>query len=220
MRLVVIGGGGFGREVLDVIEAINDEHSTTGSGKHEVVGVIDDDLAYDDSLLEPYGVPWLGGLEQLAKMPADVGYVIAVGNPTLRRDIDRQIQGRECPVLVHPSATIARNVTLGAGAVVCSHVSITNTIRLGRHVHVNLNCTIGHDATLGDYVTLSPLVAVSGGVTVGEAVFVGTGVSIGPRLTIGAEARIGAGAAVLRDVTPAATAVGVPAKERPPLVAG
>ena len=101
---------------------------------------------------------------------------------------------------------------MGPGTIICSHASLTNHITLGRHVHVNLNCTIGHDSVMSDYVTLSPLVSISGGVKAENGAFFGAGSVVNPRLTVGKDAIVGAGAAVVRDVKAGITAVGVPAK--------
>jgi sugar O-acyltransferase (sialic acid O-acetyltransferase NeuD family) len=211
--LVVIGGGGFGREVLDVIEAINasDRRLT-----YEAIGVLDDgdpDLA----LLDPYGVRHLGPVSLMSDLAADVGYVIGIGDPRTRRTLDETLlsTGRSSPVLIHPSAAVGqRGVVLGPGTIICSHVSITNHIRLGRHVHVNLNSTIGHDAVLDDYVTLSPLVAISGNVHAETGAFFGTGAKVNPGLTVGEGAVVGTGAAVIRSVPAGQTVLGVPAKPR------
>lgn len=212
-RLVIIGAGGFGREVLDVIEAINLSYAVTGGLAYDVLGFLDD--GEPGATLEPYGVPHLGPVEFLDTMDPDVGYVIGIGSPQVRRKIDERFrQRRESPVLLHPSATYARAVTFGPGTVVCAGVRLTNNIKLGRHVHLNLNSTVGHDARLGRYVTVSPLVAISGNVTLDDEVMIGTGVTLNPGVYVGAGATVGSGAAVLRDVEPGVTAVGVPARPR------
>jgi sugar O-acyltransferase (sialic acid O-acetyltransferase NeuD family) len=211
--LVVIGAGGFGREVLDVIEAVN---ATAIEPTFEVLGVLDDG-APDETLLSPYRVRHLGPVSILADLAPEVGYVIGVGAPDARETLDRVGLDlkRHSPVLVHPSAAIGRHaVELGPGTIVCAHVSITNHIRLGRHVHVNLNSTIGHDAVLDDYVTLSPLVAISGNVHAQSKAFFGTGAKVNPGLTIGSGAVVGTGAAVIKNVEAGQTVVGVPAKPR------
>jgi sugar O-acyltransferase (sialic acid O-acetyltransferase NeuD family) len=211
--LVVIGGGGFGREVLDVIDAINTsaEHPT-----YEAIGILDDGEP-DSTLLDPYGVTHLGPVSLLDDLALDVGYVIGVGAPRTRRLLDQALlkTGRGSPVLVHPTAAVGRRgVSMGPGTIICSHVSITNHIRFGRHVHVNLNCTVGHDAVLDDYVTLSPLVAISGNVHAETEAFLGTGAKVNPGLTIGEGAVVGTGAAVVKSVEVGQTVLGVPAKPR------
>jgi sugar O-acyltransferase (sialic acid O-acetyltransferase NeuD family) len=214
-RLAIVGGGGFGREVLDVVEAINAQPNVKDGESFSVVGFLDDGQP-ELGLLEDYGLGHLGPINRLAGLPADVGYVIAIGSVEVRRRIDEygQTLGRNSPVLLHPTVSVGRKVEFGPGTVVCAHASITNHIRLGRHVHVNLNSTIGHDTEIGNYVTISPLVALSGGVTVGDSVFLGTGSTINQGLTLSRGAVVGAGAAVIRDVAENSTVVGVPAKPR------
>ena len=214
-RLVIIGAGGFGRGVLDIIEAINLYHAATGTTPFKALGFLDDGLP-DGRLLVAYGVKHLGPVTHLAELPEDVGYLIGIGDPAARRKIDEygQSLGRTSPVVVHPSVTQGRKVDLGAGTVICSHVSLTNHITLGHHVHVNINSTVGHDAILDDYVTLSPLVAISGNVNAAPGAFFGTGCKVNPGLTVGESAVVGTGAAVIRDVAAGTTVLGVPAKPR------
>jgi len=213
-RVVIIGAGGFGREVLDVIEAINAQPSPAPAVEIEALGFLDDG-APDLATLAPYGVPHLGPVEALNGLPDDVGYIIGIGSPSVRRQIDEQFRGqRMSPVVIHPSATIGRGVTLGPGSVVCAGVRMTNNIVCGRHTHLNINATVGHDARLANYVTVSPLVAISGYVALEDEVMVGTGVTINPGVRVGRESVLGSGAAVLKDVPPRVTAVGVPAKVR------
>ena len=87
-----------------------------------------------------------------------------------------------------------------------------SVIRLGNHVQINLDCTVGHDTVMEDYVTLAPGVHISGRVKICKGAYVGTGASVIPNVTIGAGATVGAGAVVVRDVPPGETHVGIPAK--------
>jgi serine acetyltransferase len=101
---------------------------------------------------------------------------------------------------------------MGEGIVITAGCILTNRIRLANHVHVNLDCTIGHDVILEDYVTLAPGVHVSGKVTFEEGCYIGTGANIVERIRVGAWSIIGAGSTIIRDVPPNTTVIGVPGK--------
>ncbi|MWK60345.1 transferase, partial [Pseudomonas otitidis] len=89
---------------------------------------------------------------------------------------------------------------------------ITVDIKIGNHVIINLDCTLGHDDIIHDYVTIYPSVNVSGNVEVGECSELGTGMQIIQGKIIGNETIVGAGAVVIRDIPDKCTAVGNPAK--------
>lgn len=206
--LVIIGAGGFGREVLDVVTAINRERPRWGFR-----GFVSDDPP-PSAILARLSAQWLGDVASFLRTTEPCHYVVGVGDSHARDQL-RQLSdaaGLVPATLVHPSATIGSDVQIQAGTVICSHVSITTSVRIGQHVHINLHSTIGHDCQLGDCVTVNPLVAVSGGATLESRVTMGTHSSVLQGLTIGERAFVGAGAVVTRDVDPGTTVVGIPAR--------
>jgi len=210
-KVVVVGAGGMGRCVLDVVDAVN--AASSGSPLFEVVGVVDDS-PQSLELLDQRGVSFLGAVDSLADLPGDVGYVIGIGNGAVRRRVAELpwCRHRTAARVVHPNVHLGHGVRLGHGVVICSHVSIENNVVLGDHSHVNQNSTVGHDSVIGDYVTISPLAAVSGSTVLESESFVGTNATLRQGLTVGVAAVVGAGAVVLRDVPPGVTAVGNPAR--------
>jgi sugar O-acyltransferase (sialic acid O-acetyltransferase NeuD family) len=213
-RIAIFGAGGFGREVLQLIQDINAQADTWNCA-----GFLVDRGSSGPA--EVAGLPVLGDIEWLAAHP-DVQVVVAVGSSAARRRIVERIRARcvnRFATLVHPRAWVGGRVQLGAGSIVCAGALLTTDIRIAQHVHVNIGCTIGHDAELADFVTLNPSVNVSGNVRIHEGSEVGTGSVIIPGQTVGSWAIVGAGTVVTREVPANVTAVGAPArviKERAP----
>lgn len=214
--IVVVGAGGFGREVVDLVRDISaDGGATSYGGPFELLGVVDDGIP-DLSLLERVDAPFLGPVSALAELSArGVRHVVAVGDPATRRRLAKRLDLSGEVVLVHPTATVGSNVTLGLGTILCAQSAVTTNVRFGRSVHVNLGCTVGHDVRLDDFVTLSPRVSVSGGAHVEEDVFLGTGAVLNPSVRVGCGAVVGSGAVVTKDVARGTLAVGVPARAHP-----
>lgn len=204
-RLVVVGAGGHGREILDIVAAINAQRPA-----FDVVGVVD---ANDDphGLLAKRGVGVVG---EDVFGEDDMSYVPAIGDPNVRRAVAARAEGRGArpATVVHPTAILGPDLVAGEGLVVFPGVVVSTNIRIGRHVHVNVASTISHDCVLGDFVTLSPGCHVSGTVTLGDDVTLGVGAVVRQGITIGAGTFVGAGAVVVKDLPPGITAVGVPAR--------
>ncbi|GAB3043084.1 NeuD/PglB/VioB family sugar acetyltransferase [Sediminivirga luteola] len=210
-ELVVIGAGGFGRETLDVIEAVN----AAGERLFEVVGVVDDNPSgMNIERLHARGYEHLGGVEEVLRSRAPGAYVLGVGSPNAKQTLAGVFDstGWEPTTVVHPTATIGTQTVLDAGTVVCAGVQLSTNVRLGKHVHLNPGVIIGHDAILDDFVSVNPGAIVSGEVKVGSGVLVGAGAVVLQRLTIGTGTVIGAAACVTRTPVPGHTIVGVPAQ--------
>jgi sugar O-acyltransferase (sialic acid O-acetyltransferase NeuD family) len=208
--IVIFGAGGFAREVLQIILDINDE--SANSPPWEPLGFIVEE-GYPNTPNTVHGLPVQLGYDWLALHP-EVHVVIAVGSSAGRSKIAARVSacGNVFATLVHPKAWLGRQVAIGPGSVVCAGSLITTDIDIGEHVHVNIGCTVGHDAKLGNFVTVNPRVSISGNVVLGNGCEIGTGSVLIPHSNVGAWSIIGAGAIVTKPLSPNVTAVGAPAR--------
>lgn len=205
--MLIVGAGGFGREVFDIVRAM--EASGSAPWK-EFVGYVDDGDV-DRNLLRRLDVPLLGWSTSLAALGPTARYAIAVGSGTVRRRLDEMFTEQGCipTTLVHPNATIGSETRIGEGSIIAAGVRVTTNITVGRHVDLHVNATIGPDAVLGDFVTVHPGATIGAQVHLGAEVVIGPGANVLPRVTIGAGADVAAGSVVARDVLAGASKTGV-----------
>ncbi len=204
--LVIVGAGGFGREALQLVRAINEVRH-----EFDFLGFLDDGVV-EEGLLERARAQCLGTTERLADL--DTSYVVAIGTSGPRRRIDERARrhDRHPATLVHPMATMGVDVQLSEGTVVAASTHLTTNVRVGRHVQLNLDCTVGHDTIIEDFVTLYPGVHVGGGVVIESGATLGIGSVVLPGARIGRDAVVGGGAIVTGDVAPGTTVVGPSAR--------
>jgi sugar O-acyltransferase (sialic acid O-acetyltransferase NeuD family) len=206
MRVLILGAGGHGQVVADILLRMQD----AGPGVVPV-GYLDDNPALAGEQL--LGLPVLGTVADLGDIPHDA-LVVAIGDNRIRQRLFESLraQGERFVIARHPSAVIAPDVPVGPGSMICAGVVVCPGSKVGADVLLNTSCTVDHHNQVGDHVHITPGVHLGGEVTVGEGAFLGIGTSVIPRRTIGPWASVGAGSVVTRDVPAGATAVGMPAR--------
>jgi acetyltransferase EpsM len=152
-------------------------------------------------------------IEDAAELARTCVAICALGS-TRRTDFIRQARanGFSFATLLHPSADIAPEASVGEGSIVSPGTVIAAFTNIGQHVIVNRGCLIGHHTTIADGCTLSPGANIGGSTLIGERTYVGMGAVVLDHVTVGAGCVIGAGAVVTRSLPDRVQAVGVPAK--------
>lgn len=205
-KLVIIGAGGFGREMLAWAE-----QSVQIGREWEIKGFIDDNLNALDG--KSPRAPLLGRISDYSPAPEDV-FICALGVPEFKKRCSESIarRGGIFTQLFHRTAVVGHNVELADGVVLCPFAVVSANNRLGRCVALNLHATVDHDANVGDWSQINCHCDLTAAVDVGREVFMGSRVSVIPNVRIGDGAYIGAGGVVLRDVPAGWRMAGAPAR--------
>ncbi|MFC6099474.1 PglD-related sugar-binding protein [Olivibacter domesticus] len=116
--------------------------------------------------------------------------LIAIGAPSIRKRVAEHCYAHSFMSLIHPSATVAENVEIGEGSVVLAGAVIQPGAKIGKHVIINANVTIDHDAIVKDYVTTYPGVYIGAGATVEDGVLIHSNAVIMRRVSIASFAEI------------------------------
>jgi sugar O-acyltransferase (sialic acid O-acetyltransferase NeuD family) len=207
--IIIMGVGGTGREVAEVIEDIN-----SLGRKWNLLGFLDDD---PQKLGTEYnGYPVLGPIGTATQYPT-CQFVVVLGSPRdlplTKRVVERlALDGSKFATIVHPSAQVSRYADLAPGTIVMQNCIITTNAKIGRHVLVMFGSSIAHDCVVDDYVIIAPHSALAGYVCIGEGCYIGTNASIIQKVKIGPWSCVGMGAAVFSDVPPHTTVMGNPAR--------
>lgn len=206
MRIVIVGAGGHGRVVLDILRL---------NTRYEIISFVDADPRLKNSKIKDLGV--LGDLGVLRRMKIGEeveGAIVAIGDNYVRSTAAKLICeiGISLISAIHPSSIVANSSEIGAGSVICAGTVIGVDTRLGKNVIINTGATVDHDVGIGSNVHISPGVHLAGGVSVGENTHIGTGASVIPNIAVGSDVVIGAGAVIIKDIPDRAVAVGVPSR--------
>lgn len=201
-RLAILGAGGHARVVADAAEAAG----------WQAVYMFDDRLrtSADQARWSVLGTT-AAAFDRLAEF---VGVIVGIGANTVRLEMTDQLiaAGGKLTSVIHPSAMVSPNSSLGEGSLAAAGAIVNVGARTGRACIVNTGASVDHDCELGHGVHVSPGARLAGGVRVGSRVWVGIGAVIREGVTLGDDVIVGAGAVVVRDVAAGVTVVGNPAR--------
>jgi len=205
MEVIIIGAGGHGKVVLDILRA---------AGKHKPIGFIDADVALAGSIIG--GLPVIGPANLLPKVKQQKvrGAIIAIGDNRTRLQYAQMLseQGFELINAIHPTASVSPAATLGSNVVVAAQAAICTEARIADSVIINTAAVVDHECIVDAGAHIAPGVRLAGRVHIGAGAFVGIGATVIQCLNVGEYAVVGAGAVVIADLPGHVTAVGVPAK--------
>ena len=203
-KLVLIGGGGHCKSVLDAVIRSNDFS--------EIV-IVDNGMSVGTMVL---GCRVAGNDEMLPKL-FTAGFknaFISIGSirsTNKRRDVVLRAGkiGFNFPVVTDPSAVIASSALIEPGVFIGKNAVVNAGAVVEKMAIVNTGAVIEHDCRIGEFTHISVKAAVCGGTVIGRDVFVGANATIIQGVRIGMKSIVGAGSIILADVPENFRVVGV-----------
>jgi sugar O-acyltransferase (sialic acid O-acetyltransferase NeuD family) len=194
-ELIVYGGGGHGKSVIDLIRT---------SGIYHIHGVVDDGIKPGTSIL---GVQVLGGRQVLPELHSQgirqaVNAVGGIGDITNRIKVFQSLaeNGFVCPTISHPSAVIEPSANIAPGVQVFPQAYVGSEARVGFGVIINTGAIVSHECILEAYTNISPGSVLAGDVKIGQGSLIGMGVTVNLGVKIGENSKIGNSATIKSDV--------------------
>lgn len=208
--LIIVGSGGFARETLSAVHAINSVQPTW-----DVLGFVDDDASKHGTTVS--GAEVIGPLDSIADHP-DAGLVVCTGHPgnyfTRRQIVERlNLEHERYAKIVHPRASLGSGATLGHGCVLLANVVATVDVQIGDFVTMMPNVLLTHDDLVGDYCSIAGGSSLAGGVTLKTGAYIGAGALVRTPVTVGEWSLVGMGSMVFDDIGRGEVWVGTPARK-------
>lgn len=195
-KVIVIGAGGHGRVIADIITCTGDI----------VLGFLDD--KDPNQILD---IPYLGQITDFIKYQQDTLFIVAIGDNHTRKQI-MESYDLNWYTAIHPSAVIAPDVEIAEGAAIMANAVINTGSKIGKGVIVNTAATVDHDNVLANYVHISPGAHLGGTVNIDSETWIGIGAVVSNNIDICGESVVGAGAVVIHSINLSGVYAGVPAK--------
>ena len=198
-KLMIIGAGGHGSVVADAAAksgytqiAFLDDGENTACLGYPVVGKTSDAVNYKD-----------------------FDFFVAIGNAKTREKVMNRLtdEGLNVVNVIHPSAIVAKGVTLGKGILLCVGSIVNPNATIGDGVIINTLASVDHDNVIEKFSHISVGAHLAGEVKIGAYTWVGIGATVSNKITICSDCLIGAGAVVVKDITEKGTYVGMPARK-------
>jgi len=205
-KIVIVGAGGLGKEVLWNIIDIN-----KASNVFDVVGFLDDNKKLRGKKINGY--PILGDINWLSNKKK-IGCIIAIGDSRIKERVVKKLKNFNVsfPSIIHPSVIMSEFVTVGKGTIICAGGIISPYSEIGDFVFISLSSLIAHDCKIKDFVSIMAGVTVTGDTIIEKGAYIASGVTVRNEIKIGKWSVIGIGGVIGNDVKPYSLYLGNPGR--------
>jgi len=205
MNLVILGAGGFAREVFDLAN-----YCFGYDPSFKIKGFLSD----NPSDIETYGYPPVLGTVDGYKIERDDVFIPGIGNVKDRKKVVEIILGKGGAFinLIHPSAVISPSVKLGTGVSIKAFCVLASNASIGDYTFLQSSVICGHDVQIGNFCHINSFSFFAGCVKINDLVTVNAGARVIQSRLIGKGSTIGIGSVVIKDIPENAKVFGNPAR--------
>ncbi|MFE5320253.1 acetyltransferase [Paenibacillus sp. NPDC056579] len=207
LDIIIVGAGGFGREVYLWAKDAFPEN------EYRIKGFLSPnphDLDYFRTEAK------IIGDENTYDIQENDRFLFAIGNIDIKKRVVTQLKqrGAQFLTLIHPTAIVTPTATIGEGVILCPFVTVSDHVEIGNFVMMNFYSSCGHDAKVGDYSILCPYATVNGFSILQDEVFLASHSTVTPRKKVGYRAQVSANSVVMYDVPDYNFVFGVPGRNK------
>ena len=190
--LILVGGGGHCKSVIDVAE----------SAGYNILGILDMPEEVGKPILD-YKV--IGTDDDIPQYVDKAEFIITVGfikNPVIRIRIYNRIKeaGGKLATIIASTARVSKYATVGEGTVVMHQAFVNAGAQIDDNCIINTFCNIEHDAHVGAQSHISTGTMVNGDCAVGERVFIGSQSVLANGIEVCDDVIVGAGSFVRKTI--------------------
>lgn len=166
--ILLIGGGGHCKAVIDVIET---------EGSFQIAGIVDQKELLGQKVL---GYEVIGCDDDLEMLFGRFKYaIVTVGqirSPDIRIRLFNQLKtiGYKIPSIISPRAYVSKHATINEGTIIMHDVLINANAAIGDNCIINTKALIEHDTIIGDHCHISTGTILNGNTKIGDCSFIGS----------------------------------------------
>lgn len=200
--LAIMGASGHGKVVADIARLNGYENIIFVDANSDLESLGQYQVLLEDEFVASFD-------------PNEYDVFVGIGNATIRRKLQEKFEGlgATIPTLIHPNATVAVDVKIGAGTAIMAGAVVNPGTTIGKGCIINTCASVDHDNCIGDFAHISVSAHTAGTVVIGDNVWMGIGSIVSNNLTICADAFICAGAVVVKNIEVAGKYAGYPARK-------
>lgn len=191
--LILIGGGGHCKSVIEVAE----------SAGYEIKGILDMPDEVGKEVLPGHKV--IGTDDEIPQYVEECDFVITVGfikNPAIRIKLYNKVKaaGGRLATIIASTAYVSKYAELGEGTVIMHHAFVNAGAKIGDNCIINTFVNIEHDAVVGNQCHISTGTMVNGECKIGENCFIGSQSVCANCIEIASDIIVGAGSVVRKSI--------------------